>query len=41
MSYVLYNDFLKSFNIPEKIEYSEYKSKLKLLSKYGETYEDA
>ena len=36
-----FNDFLKSFNIPEKIEYSEYKSKLKLLSKYGETYEDA
>ena len=41
MNYVLYNDFLKSFNIPEKIEYSEYKSKLKLLSKYGENYEDA
>ena len=37
----MYNDFLKSFNIPEKIEYSEYKSKLKLLSKYGENYEDA
>ena len=36
-----FNDFLKSFNIPEKIEYSEYKSKLKLLSKYGETYEEA
>ena len=36
-----FNDFLKSFNIPEKIEYLEYKSKLKLLSKYGETYEDA
>lgn len=41
MNYVLYNDFLKSFNIPEKIDYSEYKSKLKLLSKYGENYEDA
>jgi len=36
-----FNDFLKSFNIPEKIEYLEYKSKLKLLAKYGETYEDA
>ena len=36
-----FNDFLKSFNIPEKIEYSEYKSKLKLLAKYGETYEEA
>ena len=41
MNYTSYNDFLKSFNIPEKIEYSEYKSKLKLLSKYEESYEEA
>ena len=41
MHYTSYNDFLKSFDIPEKIEYSEYKSKLKLLAKYGETYEEA
>ena len=34
-------DFLKSFNIPDKIEYSEYKSKLKLLSKHGEEHDDA
>ena len=41
MNYTSFDDFLKSFNIPEKIEYSAYKSKLKLLSKYGENYEDA
>ena len=41
MIHTSFDDFLKSFDIPEKIEYSEYKSKLKLLSKYGENYEDA
>jgi|TARA_B100000959_G_scaffold61663_1_gene64927 hypothetical protein len=41
MNYTSYSDFLKFFDIPEKIEYSEYKSKLKLLAKYGETYDEA
>ena len=41
MIHTSFDDFLKSFDIPEKIEYSEYKSKLKLLAKYGEKYEDA
>ena len=41
MNFTSYNDFLKSFDIPEKIKYTEYKSKLKLLAKYGETYEEA
>ncbi len=41
MNYTSYCDFLKFFDIPEKIEYSEYKSKLKLLAKYGETYDEA
>ena len=41
MNYTSYSDFLKFFDIPEKIEYSEYKSKLKLLAKYGETYDGA
>jgi hypothetical protein len=40
MNYTSYCDFLKFFDIPEKIEYSEYKSKLKLLTKYGETYDE-
>ena len=36
-----FSDFLKSFNIPDKIERSEYKSKLKMLASHGEKYEDA
>jgi len=41
MIYTTFNDFLKSFNIPDKIEKSEYISKLKILAKHGEKYEDA
>ena len=41
MIYTTFNDFLKSFNIPDKIERSEYKSKLKMLASHGEKYEDA